>query len=73
MVGVVLTQCTESFLKTYQHAWRPYSVTSCLFCHWTFAALDDNFKENDGKVDKFMCYREECCYGNNVSLARNAV
>ena len=36
------------------------------------AVLDDNFKEIDGKVDKFMCYQEECCYGNHVSLARNA-
>ena len=36
------------------------------------AALDDNFKEIDGKVDKFMCYREECCYGNHASLAHSA-
>ena len=36
------------------------------------AALDVNFKEIDGKVDKFMCYREECCYGNHVRLARSA-
>ena len=36
------------------------------------AALDDNFMEIEGKVDKFMCYREECCYGNHIQLARNA-
>ena len=35
-------------------------------------ALDDNFKEIDGKVDILMCYREECCFGNHVSLARSA-
>ena len=35
-------------------------------------ALDDNFKEIDGKVDILMCYREECCCGNHVSLARSA-
>ena len=36
------------------------------------AALDNNFTSIEGQVDQFTCYREECCYGNHVRLARSA-